>query len=473
MWKESKYKLVFNHLNIGANNIITLSIKDDLSISGTNYFFYNDQQNLSLSFDSSSLYEDQIYIIGHLNFTDLISSNQVSFIMRQDKNTMLDTWSTFFSGANSFINSTITSLSDLNIVELPYSNNSLNASQMYSLGSFINVKYYQNLNILKDPGDLISYSEYNITDCVWPEYEPMISLWDPVLPNFILQNETIIRIGTNLDLNISILPFTSNQNAKFLIQVCQVSNNSDCITPTWISANQTSSTFNIDSTKINTVGINLLYFDAQIISNTYSVEQNQKIISSNNFSQITFKNNNWEIIDSNNDWYLVVNVMKNFTISFSDQENDPVYVNVAEESDINVFVEKLNTTSFALIMMTADILAANSTISSYVTLAYYDKFHQDSSQWLYFNINLNIYPSEPPKFASQLQDLTIDLCQTSYTKYLLPLIVDPDSSYFEISLVNNSHSWVSIASDANTSRLLNTSSVFVSIALLNCCIQLH
>ena len=370
-----------------------------------------------------------------MSFTNSTSSNEISFIIKQDINTLLDTCSTFFSKSNNYVNVFVASLNELNFVELQYSNNSQNASQIYSANSLINVRYYQSLNIFNDPGDLAIYEDYNITEWIWPEYDPLITLWDPILPDFTIGSELIFNVGTNLNSNIEIVPFTSCQNGRFLIQVCQALNNSDCITPAWISTNQTSSTFNIDSTKINSVGIYSLNFEAQIISNTNTTDQNQKIISSNNLSQIIFKNYNWEIIDTQKNWYLVFDVMKNFSISFYDKEDDPIYVNVAYKSDVNVFVQNLNTTSFALIMMTTDNSAANSTISSLVTLAYYDKFHQDSSQWLYFNISINIYPSEPPKFASQLRDLIIDLCQTNYTKYLLPSIVDPDSSYFEISFV--------------------------------------
>ena len=339
----------------------------------------------------------------------------------------------------------------------------------------MNTKYYQNLDIIKDPGELITYSESIITDCVWPEYDPLITMWDPVLPEFTLKNETIIYVGANLDSLTTIAPFSSCQNAKFLIRVWSnaVDDNSPCITPAWISISEANSTVIIDSTNLISVGVYSMFFESQLISLSNYLNISQNPINTSNLSNFVFLNKNWMLTNTTNDWYLVVNKIKNFTISLTDQENDPIYVKVADKSDVNVFVQKLNTTSFALIMMTTASSAANSTIHSLATLAYYDKFHQDSSQWLYFNISLSIYPSEPPKFASQLQDLTIDLCQTNHTKYLLPPIVDPDSSYFEISLVNNSHSWVNIASDGDTSKLLNTSSIYVSITLLNFSIQLH
>ena len=358
--------------------------------------------------------------------------------------------------------------------EVEYSQNSSNNQAIYSVNSSMNTKYYQNIDIFKDPGELITYSEFIITDCVWPEYDPLITIWDPVLPEFTLQNETIIHVGANLNSLTTIAPFSSCQNAKFLIRVWsnKVDNNNSCITPAWISVSEANSTVIVDSTNLISVGVYSLFFESQLISLSSYLNISQNSINTSNLSNIVFLNKIWMLNDIINDWYLVVNVMKNFTISFTDQENDPIYVKVADKSDVNVFVQKLDTTSFALIMMTTASSAANSTISSLVTLAYYDKFHQDSSQWLYFNISLNIYPSEPPKFASQLQDLTIELCQTSYTKYLLPSIVDPDSSYFEISFNDNSHSLVSIVSDANTSRLLNTSSVYVSFTYINCSLLL-
>ena len=348
--------------------------------------------------------------------------------------------------------------------EVEYSQDSSNNQAIFSVNSSMNTKYYKSIDIFKDPGELITYSEFIITDCVWPEYDPLITICDPVLPEFTLQNETIIHVGANLNSLTTIAPFSSCQNAKFLIRVWSnaVSDNSPCITPAWISVSEANSTVIVDSTNLISVGVYSLFFESKLISLSNYLNISQNPINTSNLSNFAFLNKNWILNDTSNDWYLVINVMKNFTILLSDQENDPIYVKVADKSNVNVFVQKLNTTSFALIMMTAENSAANSTINSLVTLAYYDKFHQDSSQWLYFNISLNIYPTEPPKFASQLQDLTIDLCQTNYTKYLLPPIVDLDSSYFEISIVNNSRSWVSIVSNVNTSRLLNTSSVYVS-----------
>ena len=140
----------------------------------------------------------------------------------------------------------------------------------------------------------------------------------------------------------------------------------------------------------------------------------------------------------------------------SDQENDELFVKIIDPDLLNIYIQRLpSNTEFQLAVMALDTTNSNQT----VVLQYTDAYHQDASSWRNLTISIAVYPTEPPRFASQLNDIVISACDSF--SITLPEVVDDDSEEFWIELGPSTPSWITLvgnstltidAIDANLSK---------------------
>ena len=329
--------------------------------------------------------------------------------------------------------------------------NGTDPNEIHWAGSGLNVKYYPNVELFFDVNGLVNYSEINITSCIWPNYIPEFRTWDPILPEFALINQYSINIGSNISQNYSYTPFVHWQNSKFIFRAWlnNPTENNTWNSPAWININEVSESFDLIVSKVNSIGIQTVYFQAQLISHSLDLTNNDFYFALNS-SSFVFINQNADITETSLSIHLVVNVTKNFSLSFYDQEGDNVQLKTIKSNDINIFIQKLNYTNFNIIMG-CDFLS-NTTVD--VRLEYTDKYHTDSEYWKQIDLSVYIYASDPPYFAQPLDNLTITKWGQDDYLYKLPDPIDPDGGSVAITLLDGSPEWIQIYSNSYVSLFL-------------------
>ena len=197
---------------------------------------------------------------------------------------------------------------------------------------------------------------------------------------------------------------------------------------------------------------------------------NQPILNSD-IRKVTFlfTNSNAEILSYNSKDYTVVNILKNFTISFVDVEGDYVLMSIVNSGSLKVYayaVQPYNT--YALIVQADD--DANSQTN--IVLKYTDKYHQDSVYWKNLTILIDIFATEPPRYESPLQNISISAC--IWSNFTLPVATDSEGDSFTTSLDTTTPEWINLI-DSNTLEICPSkynltailSSQIVSIKLLD------
>ena len=56
----------------------------------------------------------------------------------------------------------------------------------------------------------------DITECIWPRFVANYSSWVANLPDFILDGKLQVKIGRNLNSNITITPFEHSRKERFV-----------------------------------------------------------------------------------------------------------------------------------------------------------------------------------------------------------------------------------------------------------------
>ena len=167
--------------------------------------------------------------------------------------------------------------------------------------------------------------------------------------------------------------------------------------------------------------------------------------------------------------YTVVNVLKNFTISFVDVEGDNVLMSIVNPGSLNAYVHKVQPyNTYVLIVQAND--GANTQTN--VVLKYTDKYHQNSIYWKNITISIDIFSSEPPQYESPLQNISISAC--IWANFSLPLATDPEGDSFITRLDITTPEWIDLI-DSNTLEICplksNLTTIFssqiVSIELLD------
>ena len=108
------------------------------------------------------------------------------------------------------------------------------------------------------------------------------------MPTFALEANNIIKIGTNNLTMIEIYPFSSIQNAKFLMRAFDENNT----VPNWVQVNNNNMTVSILRNKIISVSNIKLNFEAQLITTQYPDDNYLKYTTQGSFSYFYFENSN-------------------------------------------------------------------------------------------------------------------------------------------------------------------------------------
>ena len=82
----------------------------------------------------------------------------------------------------------------------------------------------------------------------------------------------------------------------------------------------------------------------------------------------------------------------------------------------------------------------------------------DAQYWKEISINVNVFKTEPPQFASELSKIVVSMCSIDQQRFMLPSIVDNDSNRFSISLANDSPDWIQVEESTQASQLNYVSS---------------
>ena len=198
-----------------------------------------------------------------------------------------------------------------------------------------------------------------------------------------------------------------------------------------------------------------------MIKTIYNIEisllNNTEAISTSIFDvYFQFTNTNIEIMSYDPNSYVVFNQLKLLNFTFSDQENDELFIKTIDPGLLNIYIQRLpSNTEFQLAVMALDTTNSNQT----VVLQYTDAYHQDPSSWKNLTISIVVYPTEPPRFASQLNDVLVSACDNF--SITLPEVVDDDSESFWIELDPSTPNWITLignitltidALDANLSK---------------------
>ena len=337
----------------------------------------------------------------------------------------------------------------MSFLTIKYTPNGTDANEIHLAGNDMNVRYFQNFNLYQNNMGLITYQELDVTSWLWPNYIFELNSCSPDLPIFTLEDKYSIKLAENNQINYTFTAYEQCRDSRFLFRICTdiPKDNVACVTPPWVSFNQTSGNFTIDTSKISSVANIKMIFQSQLIGFSFN-DINLSYLMSTNSSMFNFENDNWALNNTQNDWYVISGKMKTFSLSFYDKENDTIYLKLIDSKNLDVFIQKRNSSTFSLMAMWNDISISHSTIK----LKYTDKYHQDDQFWIEADITVNVFPTEPPQFASNPNNIIVNLWVKNQYVYDLPEISDPDSTTFSVSLNDNSLNWIKI----QESNVVNT-----------------
>ena len=233
------------------------------------------------------------------------------------------------------------------------------------------------------------------------------------------------------------------------IWIEEPSNNQSWEIPSWISYNESSGNFDVNTSSIDSVGSIHIYFQSQLISFSFANTPLDNTISTYS-SVFNFENENWKLISSIDEgWYIVTNEIKSYPLEFSDDENDIISFRLADTGNISVFIQKQSNILHNFLMQCGDDFMTNYTL----VIQFTDRYHKQSEYWTEIRINVKVFLSEPPKFADLLNHIIVDSCTNNQNKFELPIIIDPDSNNFTVSLELDSPDWIQIReTDINSNR---------------------
>ena len=148
-----------------------------------------------------------------------------------------------------------------------------------------------------------------------------------------------LHVGSNLNETIQFTPFSNCLNAIVLMRAWDFdnSNKTNWIPIEWIEFNQREGTAMINLSKVNKVGIYNVGFQAQSYTDMY-LNTYEDVITKLYNTIISLVNNNAEIVTPTFEKYVIYDKTKNFTISFTDEENDDVFINTISSSGLYAFV---------------------------------------------------------------------------------------------------------------------------------------
>ena len=349
-----------------------------------------------------------------------------------------------FSSLNIFLKE-ITQ-TDISFGEELYSLNTTDPHELHSFeDSSLNYLYLTNFDFFNDLNNYANYFEVDATSWIWPNYASQINGCRPQLPTFMISELNTIKIGTNIQSNLSFVPYEHCQNSKFIIRVWLNDPIKDTfwVSPAWVLVDQLTSSIRIDTTAITQVGSYHLTFQSQLIVDP-SDFIDASFYTTTDVSLFNFENQNWQLVSSTNDGYVVKNVLKKYTLTFSDLENDQIMIKIVNDGGLDVFVQPVNSSSFDF-----DIKWSNCTGKiAQLSFIYTDIHHIGLDAWKTASIIVNIFGSEPPRYASTIPDIVLSTCYPQNYVQELPNIIDPDSTLVSLLFENGTSDWVKIVNNS-------------------------
>ena len=353
----------------------------------------------------------------------------------------------------------------MTLTEIIFSPNGTSPTELHSVNdSSLYYLYLSNFDLFHDLTNFANYSELDTTSWVWPGYTSQVNICMPQLPIFVLDKINNIKIGTNLQNNLTLIPFEHCQGAKFFIRVWLNNPNKDGFwdPPLWVIVDQLKSSISIDFSAILLAGDYTLAFQSQLIVDARDFI-NSSFYTTTNISSFYLENNNWELASNLENWYIVLNLFKNYTVSFKDEENDQIMIKIIDDKGLNIIIHSINNTSFNFEIQWNNI----SIKSTQLSFNYTDKYHTNPNSWIAVNITVNVYASEPPRFVGTIQDIVLNTCFPQQYIQELPNIADPDSISFTCSFGNKAPSWMKIINNKEVSIEFNYFQFSVQIVYLN------
>ena len=342
---------------------------------------------------------------------------------------------------------------DITLAEIIYTPNGTNPTELHSFNdSSLDFLYLSNFDLFHDLTYFANYSEFDITSWVWPGYSAQVNICTPQLPIFVLDEKNNIKFGTNLQYNLTLIPFEHCQDARFIIRVWLNNPNEDGFwdPPLWMIVDQLESSISIDFSAILLAGNYTLTFQSQLLVDAKD-SINTSLYTTTSISLFYLENSNWELASNLEDWYIVLNLFKNYTVSFNDKENDQIMIKIIDDGGLNIAVHSINNKSFDFEIQWRNIVIKSAQLS----FNYTDKYHTDPYSWIAVNIIVNVYASEPPRFVDPIQDIVRGTCFPQQYIQELPNITDPDSTSFTSSFGNEAPSWMKIIDNKEVSIKFN------------------
>ena len=293
-------------------------------------------------------------LINNLDATESISSNVPlcrNYILKLNSNLASDSWITFSDKAEA----------DSNFI-VPFDYTAEN-STIRLADIELNVFTTYTSSIYNKSASVINFNFIDVTEWIWPRYDNNATTWNYPLPDFILDKNYIIQIGSGISNKLSYTPFVHWQNSLFIITAYD--NKTETI-PEWMSVNQIKKTIEFDLTKLNSVGDYYLLLNARLATYSINNTEESKYTTPNFYTKFSFLNTNWYLSSSNSTNYLVINNMSIFVFKFVDAENDRTILKVNNINKISTFITQpdVNKNEISLYLQTSIALDTTVKISN-------------------------------------------------------------------------------------------------------------
>ena len=229
-------------------------------------------------------------------------------------------------------------------------------------------KYTKDFNLLFDGKIIQSYIEVDVTEWIWPRQDIAIENWTSKI-NLNLESSYTLNVGTNIDKELTIIPFSNWINAKFLIRAWdyKTSNKSYWNDISWITIDQISETARISTLNISTVDKIDVGFQAQKYTFVESPNTFENISTNLHPTTFIFLNSLPKLNTSFSEKYIVYGTINNVNISFIDDEEDTTLIRTNFTSGLNLFTKPTNIKGeYTIIYQAANIYFAKQQILQYL-----------------------------------------------------------------------------------------------------------
>ena len=173
-----------------------------------------------------------------------------------------------------------------------------------------------------------------------------------------------------------------------------------------------------------------------------------------------FTNSMPAVVSYSQNAYVIVDQLKNFTINFSDIEQDNVLVSIVNPGTLNAYIQKNQSNSTYLLIVQAD---QGINTQTRVELKYTDSYHQDAQFWQNITIPIYIFASNPPEYTDPLQNVSVSAW--AWLNVTLPTAADPDGDMFTTNLSESTPDWIKLLNSTTLSVWPGSSNLSKSLTV--------